>query len=97
MDHSAPIARLRLENQVGVVTGGTRGIGEGIVRRFVEAPEIESAEGAFLDRVVDGSCPRIVTVVMKGQRLALELPIVHLVDVILAPAEMLCAGSFASR
>jgi NAD(P)-dependent dehydrogenase (short-subunit alcohol dehydrogenase family) len=31
-----PPARLRLENQVAVVTGGTRGIGESIVRRFVQ-------------------------------------------------------------
>ena len=29
-------AKLRLENQVAVVTGGTRGIGEGIVRRFLQ-------------------------------------------------------------
>jgi NAD(P)-dependent dehydrogenase (short-subunit alcohol dehydrogenase family) len=36
MDQLAPSARLRLENRVAVVTGGTRGIGEGVVRRFVE-------------------------------------------------------------
>ena len=36
MNQSAPATRLRLENQVAVVTGGARGIGAGIVRRFVE-------------------------------------------------------------
>ncbi len=36
MNQSAHTARLRLENQVAVVTGGSRGIGEGILRRFVE-------------------------------------------------------------
>jgi 3alpha(or 20beta)-hydroxysteroid dehydrogenase len=36
MNQSAPTAGLRLENEIAVVTGGTRGIGEGIVRRFVE-------------------------------------------------------------
>jgi NAD(P)-dependent dehydrogenase (short-subunit alcohol dehydrogenase family) len=36
MNQSSLSARLRLENQVAVVTGGSRGIGEGIVRRFVE-------------------------------------------------------------
>jgi NAD(P)-dependent dehydrogenase (short-subunit alcohol dehydrogenase family) len=36
MNQSATTARLRLENQVAIVTGGTRGISEGIVRRFVE-------------------------------------------------------------
>ena len=35
MNSLSPSARLRLENQVAVVTGGSRGIGEGIVRRFV--------------------------------------------------------------
>jgi len=36
MNHVAISARPRLENQVAVVTGGTRGIGEGIVRLFVQ-------------------------------------------------------------
>jgi NAD(P)-dependent dehydrogenase (short-subunit alcohol dehydrogenase family) len=36
MDQLAPSAGLRLENQVAVVTGGARGIGAGVVRRFVE-------------------------------------------------------------
>jgi 3alpha(or 20beta)-hydroxysteroid dehydrogenase len=36
MNQSVPTARLRLESQVAVVTGGTRGIGEGIVRRFID-------------------------------------------------------------
>lgn len=46
MDQSATTARLRLESQIAVVTGGTRGIGEGIVRRFVE----EGAKVVFSGR-----------------------------------------------
>src|SRR5262245_27955111 len=45
MDQSPSSARLRLENQVAVVTGGARGIGAGIVRRFVE----EGARVVFSD------------------------------------------------
>ena len=41
MDQTDPSARKRLQNQVAVVTGGTKGIGAGIVRRFVE-------EGAYV-------------------------------------------------
>jgi NAD(P)-dependent dehydrogenase (short-subunit alcohol dehydrogenase family) len=36
MDQLAPSASFRLENLVAVVTGGARGIGAGIVRRFVQ-------------------------------------------------------------
>jgi NAD(P)-dependent dehydrogenase (short-subunit alcohol dehydrogenase family) len=39
-------SKLRLENQAAVVTGGTRGIGEGIVRRFVQ----EGAQVVFSGR-----------------------------------------------
>jgi len=46
MNELAPSSRLRLENQVAVVTGGTKGIGEGIVRRFVE----EGAQVVFSGR-----------------------------------------------
>ena len=45
MNQLAPTVRLRLGNQVAVVTGGARGIGAGIVRRFVE----EGARVVFSD------------------------------------------------
>jgi NAD(P)-dependent dehydrogenase (short-subunit alcohol dehydrogenase family) len=45
MNQAANTSRLRLENQVAVVTGGSRGIGEGVVRRFVE----EGAKVVFSD------------------------------------------------
>src|SRR6516162_8097780 len=49
MDQLAPSAKLRLENQVAVVTGGARGIGAGIVKRFVE----EGARVVFSDLLDD--------------------------------------------
>jgi NAD(P)-dependent dehydrogenase (short-subunit alcohol dehydrogenase family) len=49
MNRSTPTARLRLENQVAVITGGSRGIGEGIVRRFVE----EGAKVVFSDLLTE--------------------------------------------
>jgi 3alpha(or 20beta)-hydroxysteroid dehydrogenase len=45
MAQSPSSVRLRLENQVAVVTGAARGIGAGIVRRFVE----EGARVVFSD------------------------------------------------
>jgi NAD(P)-dependent dehydrogenase (short-subunit alcohol dehydrogenase family) len=45
MDQLAPSASFKLENQVAVVTGGARGIGAGIVRRFVQ----EGARVVFSD------------------------------------------------
>jgi NAD(P)-dependent dehydrogenase (short-subunit alcohol dehydrogenase family) len=49
MNQIAPAARLRLDNQVAVITGGSRGIGEGIVRRFVE----EGAKVVFSDLLAE--------------------------------------------
>jgi NAD(P)-dependent dehydrogenase (short-subunit alcohol dehydrogenase family) len=49
MDQSTATARLRLENQLAVVTGGSRGIGEGIVRRFVQ----EGAKVVFSDLLTE--------------------------------------------
>jgi 3-oxoacyl-ACP reductase-like protein len=45
MDTFTPSSKLRLENQVAVVTGGAQGIGAGIVRRFVQ----EGARVVFSD------------------------------------------------
>ena len=45
MDQLATSARFKLENQVAVVTGGARGIGAAIVRRFVD----EGARVVFSD------------------------------------------------
>jgi NAD(P)-dependent dehydrogenase (short-subunit alcohol dehydrogenase family) len=45
MDQFVPSSKLRLENQVAVITGGARGIGAGIVSRFVE----EGARVVFSD------------------------------------------------
>src|SRR5258705_11845400 len=49
MDQLAPSASFRLENQVAVVTGGARGIGAGIVRRFVQ----EGARVVFSDLLIE--------------------------------------------
>jgi len=49
MDHSGTVRNLRLENVVAVVTGGSRGIGAGIVRRFVQ----EGARVAFSDLLME--------------------------------------------
>jgi len=48
MDTFTSSSRLRLENQVAVVTGGAQGIGAGIVRRFVQ----EGARVVFSDLLV---------------------------------------------
>ena len=45
MNQFVPSSKLRLENQVAVVTGGARGLGAGIVSRFVE----EGARVVFSD------------------------------------------------
>ena len=47
MDQFVPSSKLRLENQVAVVTGGARGLGAGIVSRFVE----EGARVVFSDLI----------------------------------------------
>lgn len=49
MAQSPSPARLRLENQVAVITGGARGIGAGVVRRFIE----EGARVVFSDLLND--------------------------------------------
>ncbi len=53
MNQIVSSAKLRLENQVAVVTGGSRGIGEGIVRRFVE----EGANVVFSDILTEKGKP----------------------------------------
>ena len=58
MDTFHPSSRLRLENQVAVVTGGAQGIGAGIVRRFVQ----EGARVVFSDLLTE-----------KGKALEAEL------------------------
>jgi NAD(P)-dependent dehydrogenase (short-subunit alcohol dehydrogenase family) len=58
MDPLPPSSRLKLENQVAVVTGGARGIGAGIVRRFVQ----EGAQVVFSDLLTE-----------KGKALEAEL------------------------
>jgi NAD(P)-dependent dehydrogenase (short-subunit alcohol dehydrogenase family) len=58
MDALTPSSRLRLENQVAVVTGGAQGIGAGIVRRFVQ----EGARVVFSDLLAE-----------KGKALETEL------------------------
>jgi NAD(P)-dependent dehydrogenase (short-subunit alcohol dehydrogenase family) len=58
MDTFTPSSRLRLENQVAVVTGGAQGIGAGIVRRFVQ----EGARVVFSDLLTE-----------KGKALEAEL------------------------
>ncbi len=58
MDPLTPSSRLKLENQVAVVTGGAQGIGAGIVRRFVQ----EGSQVVFGDLLTE-----------KGKALEAEL------------------------
>jgi NAD(P)-dependent dehydrogenase (short-subunit alcohol dehydrogenase family) len=58
MDPLTSSSRLKLENQVAVVTGGARGIGAAIVRRFVE----EGSQVVFSDVLTE-----------KGKALEVEL------------------------
>jgi NAD(P)-dependent dehydrogenase (short-subunit alcohol dehydrogenase family) len=58
MDPLTPSSRLKLENQVAVVTGGARGIGAAIVRRFVQ----EGSQVVFSDVLTE-----------KGKALEVEL------------------------
>jgi NAD(P)-dependent dehydrogenase (short-subunit alcohol dehydrogenase family) len=65
MNQLIPSARLRLENQVAVVTGGARGIGAGIVRRFVE----EGARVVFSDL-----CPGSIATTIFARAVDPEMP-----------------------
>ena len=58
VDPLTPSSRLKLENQVAVVTGGARGIGAGIVRRFIQ----EGSKVVFSDLLTE-----------KGKALEAEL------------------------
>jgi hypothetical protein len=55
MNIAAPKAKLRLKDRVAVVTGGSRGIGEGIVKRFVEYRECRRFDRRLWSSRVYGS------------------------------------------